>query len=110
MLDLTQSNQMKKSLFEQYIVAVCSLYSLSEEVIFSRSKKHLVSEARHFLYYLCFNRNMRIIDIQTYMEEKGYKVQHSSVIHGIQGISTRVGADKDYRDTVVKIQDSVKLK
>lgn len=53
---------------------------------------------------------MRIIDIQTYMEEKGYKVQHSSVIHGIQGISTRVDADKDYKDTVVKIQDSVKLK
>jgi hypothetical protein len=53
---------------------------------------------------------MRIIDIQTYMEERGYKVQHSSVIHGIQNIAARIGSDKDYRDTVVKIQDSVIIK
>ncbi|UOF82492.1 dnaA [Caudoviricetes sp.] len=100
---------MKKTLFTQYISHICRLYQIKEQELFSRSKKHALSEARHLLYYLCYERKIRIIDIQTYMEESGYKVQHSSVIHGIRGIKKRVANDMDYANVTEKIQDSVTI-
>ena len=44
---------MKEPIFKEYATKVADLYSVSEDELFSKSKKRAIVDARHLLYYLC---------------------------------------------------------
>ena len=41
------------------------------------------------------------------MDDNGYKIQHSSVIHGINSIQKKVNEDRDYQTIIKDIEKAV---
>jgi chromosomal replication initiation ATPase DnaA len=98
---------MKHDVFNQYVERVADLFSVSREEIFSKSKKRELVDARHLVYYLCAKRPMSISYIQKYMNEAGYIIQHSSIIHGINSVEQKMLDDKDYVSIVKEVERAV---
>jgi chromosomal replication initiation ATPase DnaA len=98
---------MKQDVFNQYVERVADLFSVSREEIFSKSKKRELVDARHLVYYLCAKRPMSISYIQKYMNEAGYIIQHSSIIHGINSVEQKMLDDKDYVSIVKEVERAV---
>ena len=96
---------MKEPIFKEYATKVADLYSVSEDELFSKSKKRAIVDARHLLYYLCKNRPMKLKYIQDYMGNNGYNVGHSSIIHGIEQVTMKIEEDSDYQ----KVIDSINV-
>jgi len=89
---------MKEKAFNDYVEKVTDLFKISQEDLCAKSKRRDIVDARHLLYYLCFNRPMQIRYIQEYMERSGYKVGHSTIIHGIDQVKDKVNDDVDYKE------------
>jgi len=98
---------MKSDIFNQYVDRISELFNISREELFSKSKRRDLVDARHLLYYLCYKRPMNLSYIQKFMKDAGYSIQHSSVIHGINTVSTRVKEDSDYMQVVKDIEKAV---
>ena len=98
---------MKQDIFNQYVERVSSLFGIAREDIFSKSKKKTLVDARHLIYYLCFKRPMQITYIQKFMGEKGYNIEHSTVIYGIQSVDKKITEDRDYISVVREIEKAV---
>lgn len=95
---------MKFDVFNSYVEQVADLFDVDEEAIFTKTKRRDVVDARHLLYYLCSKRPMRVVYIQEYMAERGYVINHSSILHGISQVEHRVKKDKDYVKAVKDIE------
>jgi chromosomal replication initiation ATPase DnaA len=98
---------MKSDVFNQYVERVTDLFNIRKDDLFSKSKKREFVDARHLIYYLCSKRPMHINYIQKYMEDNGYKVGHSTVIHGINSVEGKIADDKDYLTIVKEIDKAV---
>jgi len=98
---------MKQDVFNQYVDKVVELFRINKDDLFSKSKKRELVDARHLLYYMCSKRPMRLNYIQKYMLDNGYKIQHSSVIHGIEVIEERIKVDNDYVVIVKELDKAV---
>ena len=98
---------MKSDIFSQYVDRIIHLFNISREELFSKSKRRDIVDARHLLYYLCYKRQMTLSYIQKFMRESGYPTQHSSVIHGINIVTSRVKDDGDYLQVVKDIDKAV---
>lgn len=102
-----KSNQMKQDVFNQYVERVVDLFQVTKEDLFSKSKKRELVDARHLLYYLCSKRPMQVSYIERYMNESGYAIKHSSIIHGISVTEQKLLTDKDYVSIVKDIEKAV---
>jgi chromosomal replication initiation ATPase DnaA len=98
---------MKEDVFNQYVERVLDLYSITREELFVKSKKRYIVDARQLLYYLCFNRHIKLIIIQKFMENNGYKISHNSVTHGINSVAEKIEQDKDYKSIINDIDRAV---
>jgi chromosomal replication initiator protein len=98
---------MKHDVFNQYVERVSDLFGISKDEIFSKSKKRELVDARHLVYYLCSKRPMQITYIQKYMNEAGYDIKHSSIIHGIASVEQKIADDKDYVSVVKDVEKAV---
>ena len=98
---------MKQDVFNQYVERVVDLFQITKEDLFSKSKKRELVDARHLLYYLCSKRPMQIAYIERYMNESGYAIKHSSIIHGIGVTEQKLETDKDYVSIVKDIEKAV---
>lgn len=98
---------MKQDVFNQYVERVSDLFGISKADIFLKSKKRELVDARHLVYYLCSKRPMQITYIQKYMNEAGYEITHSSIIHGIASVEQKVANDKDYVSVVKEVERAV---
>lgn len=98
---------MKQDIFNQYVERVSSLFGISREEIFSKSKKKTSVDARHLIYYLCFKRPMQITYIQKFMAENGYNIEHSTVIYGVASVDKKISEDRDYVNVVKEIERAV---
>mgnify|MGYP003114168717 CR=1 FL=1 len=76
-------------IFSMYVSHVCDAYSISPDDLFVKSKRRDIVDARQLLYFLCSESLMRIRYIQQYMEENGYRVGHSTIIHGIKQVKEK---------------------
>tara|TARA_R100001463_G_scaffold76672_10_gene130880 strand:+ start:5756 stop:6055 length:300 start_codon:yes stop_codon:yes gene_type:complete len=94
---------MKKEIFNQYVKDVAQAFEVQASDIFTKTKERTKVDARHLLYYLCKKRPMRITYIQKYMEDSGYKINHSSIIHGITQVENRIEQDQDYLTLIDRI-------
>ena len=98
---------MKHDVFNQYVERVSDLFGISKDEIFSNSKKRELVDARHLVYYLCSKRPMQVTYIQKYMNEAGYDIKHSSIIHGISAVEQKIAEDKDYVSVVKEVERAV---
>jgi len=100
---------MKREIFNQYAEQVCKIFYINQDEIFTKTKKREIVDARNMLYFLCATRPMRVSAIQSYMEENGYKIAHSSILYGINSVNDKTKADKDYVSTIKKIELCINL-
>jgi chromosomal replication initiator protein len=98
---------MKQEVFNQYVDRVVDLFGITKEAIFSKTKKREVVDARQLIYYLCAKRPMQITYIERYMNEAGYEIKHSSIIHGISAVEKKIAEDKDYVSVVREVERAV---
>lgn len=98
---------MKEDIFNQYVERVCSLFSIDKEQLFSKSKQRDLVDARHLLYYLCYSRPMQVSYITRFMNKNGYAIQHSSIVHGVSIIKSKMKADKDYGQVIKDMEKAV---
>jgi chromosomal replication initiation ATPase DnaA len=47
----------------------------------------------------------RIASIRRYLNEYGYDVSHSTILHGYRKAKENVDSDKDYKSLVRRLQD-----
>ena len=94
---------MKRNIFNAYATEVCARFAITEEILFIKTKKREIVDARQLLYYLCSVRPMSITYIQKYMGYRGYVINHSSIIHGIRIVEEKMVKDKDYIEAVGEI-------
>jgi len=92
---------MKQVAFDEYLKVVCEMFGITQQDLMTKSKRRDIVDARHLLYYLCYHRPMQIRYIQEYMGKYGYKVGHSTIIHGIETVSDKVEVDVDYQKIVM---------
>ena len=95
---------MKRNIFNEYVEQVIELYGITKGELFQKSKVREIVDARHVLYYLCYNRPMKLKYIQKYMSEAGYDIGHSSVLHGIHAVRNLVQSDEDISFIIETLQ------
>jgi hypothetical protein len=99
---------MKKILFNQFVDRVITTLSLKDPtILFHRSKRQDLVDARHLIFYLCSERNMSVADIKRLMGERGLPLQYPALVGGIAKIKIKIKSDTDYQFLVNKIQKSV---
>jgi chromosomal replication initiation ATPase DnaA len=86
---------------------VASIFNITREDVFSKSKKRTYVDARYLIFYLCAKRPMQITYIQKYMNEAGFEIKHPSIIHGIACVEQRMADDKDYVSIVKEVERAV---
>lgn len=100
---------MKKQIFKKYADKISDIYDISLKSLFKKNKTREVVDARQMLYYLCYQRNMKIVQIQSFMEEQGYSISHSSIIHGINVVKENTKNDQDYITFINNINNELHL-
>ena len=98
---------MKKEIFKEYADRISSAFEIEKEMIFTKTKKRDVVDARFLLYYMCKERPMKLIYIQDYMCSMGYNITHSTILYGISQVAKRIQSDSDYRRVVKSISKNV---
>jgi chromosomal replication initiation ATPase DnaA len=96
---------MKKDAFNMYTDRVCRIFGIDRDQLFKKSKVQDIVDARHLLYYLCYNRPMTIKNIQNFLKENGYDVYHQTVIYGIDSVKKKVESDVDYSSRIAKLSN-----
>ena len=98
---------MKQDIFNQYVERVVDMFGITKDDFFSKNKKRAIVDARQLVYYLCAKRPMQITYIERYMNDAGYEIKHSSIIHGISAVEKRIAEDKDYVSVVKEVERAV---
>lgn len=98
---------MKKEIFDNYVKLICEMFGIKQDELFTKNKRRDLVDARHMLYYMCFNRKLQVTHIKQYMLENGYYVQHPTVLHGIKEIQKKMVDDYDYVRVINKLNDLV---
>jgi chromosomal replication initiation ATPase DnaA len=98
---------MKEDVFKQYVERVISLFGINKEDFYSKSKSRDFVDARHLVYYLCHERNIRLITIKKFMKENGYDVPHQTIAHGIKIVNEKINQDQDYKTIANDINKAV---
>lgn len=96
---------MKKEIFDKYANSIAEQFHLSIEELFTKNKRSDIVSARQMLYYLCYERPIRIASIRRYLNEYGYDVSHSTILHNYRKAKQNVDSDKDYKSLVRRLQD-----
>jgi len=96
---------MKKEIFDTYAELVAEQFYISLEDMFSKSRVSPRPEARQMLYYLAYERPIKISSIRRFMEKNGLPVQHNTIMNGVEKAKKLVDQDKDYQEFVKKISN-----
>tara|TARA_Y100001938_G_C7992408_1_gene380170 strand:+ start:304 stop:600 length:297 start_codon:yes stop_codon:yes gene_type:complete len=98
---------MKKPIFDKYAHAVAKAFHLELDSLFEKSKRRNLVDARQILYLLCMERPIRLTFIKQYLEEHGYDVPMSSILHGYERAKKLISEDRDYKEMIDKIKNEV---
>lgn len=98
---------MKKEIFKEYAERISSAFGIDKELLFTKTKKREVVDARFLLYYMCKERPMKLIYIQEYMCAMGYEITHSTIVYGVSQVVKKMNSDPDYRKIVKTISKNV---
>ena len=78
-----------------YVKLICDGLDLSENELFSSSRKRELAKARQMLYNLCYQRPMTINQIVSLMDNKGYSTTYENVRQGVHIVQNTIDFEKD---------------
>jgi chromosomal replication initiator protein len=87
--------------------AVCKYFKIKMSDIRSKKRIKSLSEPRQIAMYLC--RNISKASYPEIGKKFGNK-DHSTVIHAVKKIEDRMGKDKEFKNTIFKIENQIKLR
>ena len=97
---------MKQKIFNFYLTKILEAFSTTKEELFSNSRRSDLIDARHLLFYLCFNRPMRIIDINKILKSEGFDINHSVIIYGASAGKEKARTNRDYKRLVLECEET----
>jgi chromosomal replication initiation ATPase DnaA len=100
---------MKEDVFNQYVERVLSLFNITNDEFFSKSRKRNFVDARHLVFFLCSRRNIQVTYIENFMKHNNHDIFRTSISHGIKSVSKKVEEDRDYKDIVNDIEKAVHI-
>lgn len=89
--------------FEIVTEAVASYYNISSDLIFTKTRKREIADARHVVMYLAKKlAGMPLTGI-------GHKLDrtHATVIHGVQCVNDRISSEKGFAAEIAAIEASI---
>lgn len=89
--------------FDMIVEAVAEKFRLPSDVIFSKSRVKDVADARMTIMFLA----QRILGLSTGSIGRKLGRKHSTVIHGLKTVSTRILEDKDFEELVSDIEKNL---
>lgn len=98
---------MKEDIFNQYVDRVISLFGITKEEFFLKSRKRNLVDARYLVYYLCSERPIQASYIQNFMKNNNYETDHTLILHGIKVTKEKVKEDRDYQSIIKEIDNAV---
>ena len=98
---------MKRDIFNLIVEVITARFDITNEELFSKSKRRDLVDARHMLYLICKERHMSVRYIQEYMNASGYETAHSPIIYGIKSAETKSNEDPDYKYVLDKVVSSM---
>ena len=94
---------MKKQVFNHYVDVISKEFGVSRKLIFTKTKRRDIVDARHMLYYACKRNDFEISYIVSYMVQGGYDITHSTIIHGMGIMSDKIYSNEQ----VKKLAESI---
>ncbi len=94
---------MKKEIFDSYAKKVAKQFHLTLDEMFTTTRRRDVVDARQMLYYLCMERPIRISYIKRFLEQYGFSVTHSTIIHGYNKAKELIQQDIDVKELVSEL-------
>ena len=85
------------------VEAAADRFRLNSDVIFSKSRVRDVADARMVIMYLA----QKILGLSTGSIGRKLGRQHSTVIHGIKSVISRIQSDPDFADLVLQTERSL---
>lgn len=98
---------MKKEIYDEYVGVVCDHFGITEDELFTKSKKTTFVDARHLLVYLCRTRGISVRYMVEYLADSGYEIGHSTVIHSYNEMMRRIEDDDDLRYIIERLKAKV---
>lgn len=89
-----------KNKFKSNLESVLKQFGLTEPELFRRTKQRLNVDARQVLFLMCRRDGIPICYIQDYLEQMGYNVTHSTIIHGINRAESTISCDRTIRKMI----------
>ena len=89
--------------FDMVVEAAADRFRLNSDVIFSKSRVRDVADARMVIMYLA----QKILGLSTGSIGRKLGRQHSTVIHGIKSVISRIQSDPDFADLVLQTERSL---
>tara|TARA_Y100000768_G_C23641396_1_gene524227 strand:- start:190 stop:534 length:345 start_codon:yes stop_codon:yes gene_type:complete len=97
---------MKKAIFNYYVGAIAKQFHINLDEMFESSKKRHIVDARQMLYYACMERPIRLSYIRKYLiDDYGYNVQHSTILHGYKQAKKLIDSDPDYKKMIENVMN-----
>ena len=92
---------MKQEIFKEITKKVMSKTKVTKSDLFTATKKQDIVDARQMLFWLCRDAGISISYIQKYVINNGLSITHSTIIHGINRMSSMMDSD-DYVNKLMK--------
>jgi chromosomal replication initiation ATPase DnaA len=98
---------MKAKIFNDIVEEVCRANFITQEELFSKSRKRETSEARHLIFFLLQRKGIKSSHIQRMFFQNGHSMHHTSIVHGVKSIEHILTYDKSYRELLNKIENEI---
>jgi len=92
---------MKQEIFKEITKKVMSKTKVGKTDLFTATKKQDIVDARQMLFWLCRDAGISVSYIQKYVKHNGLSITHSTIIHGVNRMSTIMESD-DYVNDLMK--------
>ena len=89
--------------FEMVVEAVASHFRMSPDLIFTKTRKREISDARQVVMYL--SKKLAQMPLTTI----GHRLDrtHATVIHGVESIENRIGCEKQFASEIEAIETAI---
>ena len=94
----------KQVTFELITECVCDFYNLDQELLYSKTRKREISDARQLVMFLA----KKYTQLSSINIGQRLKRDHATVLHSWKAVEERMSVDRDFRAEVEKIESILK--
>lgn len=96
---------LRLSFFHDVIDVVAESFSITEEQMFSKSKKPILIDARRSVMFICYMNSMPVSYIKNLMATKGYDPKSSVVKRALAHMEDRMANDNYFHEMIYDLLD-----